>query len=69
MRTLACCVLLVCVIARAALVAGDPPQELSKLSLEELMRVEVTLVTRRPEPVGTSAAAISADATRSGVRA
>ena len=46
-------------------------QDLKRLSLEELMEIEVTLVTRQPEPVGTSAAGISVitrdDIRRSGV--
>jgi iron complex outermembrane receptor protein len=46
-------------------------QDLRRLSLEELMQIEVTLVTRQPEPVGTAAAAISVitrdDIRRSGV--
>lgn len=46
-------------------------QELRRLSLEELMKIEVTVVTRQPEPVGTAAAAVSVitrdDIRRSGV--
>ena len=47
------------------------PATLKKLTLEELMEVDVTLVTRTPEPVSTAAAAISVitaeDIRRSGV--
>ena len=46
-------------------------QNLKKLSLEQLMQIEVTLVTRQPEPLGTAAAAVSVitrdDIRRSGV--
>jgi iron complex outermembrane receptor protein len=65
------------VIAHAATAdastGGDAqdPQTFKKLSLEQLMEVDVTLVTRRPEPVSTAAAAISVitaeDIRRSGV--
>jgi len=34
-------------------------QDLRKLSIEELMEIDVTLATRQPEPLGTTAAAIS----------
>ncbi|CAN5874162.1 hypothetical protein BH18ACI5_BH18ACI5_22420 [soil metagenome] len=47
------------------------PQNLKRLSLEELLNVEVTLATRQPERVGAAAAAISVitreDIRRSGV--
>jgi iron complex outermembrane receptor protein len=33
--------------------------ELKRLSLEELMRIDVTTTSRQPEPIGTTAAAIS----------
>ncbi len=43
--------------------AADPrqpePQDLKRLSIEELMRIDVTIAGRRIEPVGTTAAAIS----------
>ncbi len=46
-------------------------QELKKLSLEELMLIDVTLVSRQPEPAGSAAAALSVvtgeDIRRSGV--
>jgi iron complex outermembrane receptor protein len=50
----------------------QPEQEaLRRLSIEELMRIDVTTATRQPEPVGTTAAAISVitgdDIRRSGV--
>jgi iron complex outermembrane receptor protein len=57
--------------AGAADGTAQDPQSLKKLSLEQLMDVDVTLVTRRPEPVSTAAAAISVitaeDIRRSGV--
>ena len=47
------------------------PQDLKRLSLEQLMEIEVTVVTREPAPAGTAAAAISVitrdDIRRSGV--
>ena len=48
-------------LANAGAAAGSQPdtQDLKKLSIEELMQVDVTLVTRQPEPIGTAAAAIS----------
>lgn len=47
------------------------PQNLKRLSIEELMQIDVTLATRQPEPIGTIAAAIDIitadDIRRSGV--
>jgi iron complex outermembrane receptor protein len=70
-------------LARAAVLAALLPatplpaatqpdaQDLKRLTLEELMQVDVTLVTRQPEPIGTAAAAVSIvtreDIRRSGV--
>jgi iron complex outermembrane recepter protein len=34
-------------------------EELKRLSIEELMRIDVTTTARRPQPIGTTAAAIS----------
>ena len=42
-----------------ALTTQPDEQELKKLSIEELMEIDVTLAARRPEPVGTAAAAVS----------
>lgn len=46
-------------------------QDLKRLSLEELLKIEVTVVTRQPEPAGTAAAAVVVvtrdDIRRSGV--
>src|SRR5688572_4939700 len=46
-------------------------QALKKLSIEELMEIDVTLATRRPEPIAVAAAAVSVitadDIRRSGV--
>ena len=53
------------------LLASQPAQDLKLLTIEELMRVDVTTAGRRPEPVGTTATAISVitgdDIRRSGV--
>ena len=47
------------------------PQDLKNLSLEQLMDIRVTVVTRQPEPIGTAAAAATVitgeDIRRSGV--
>jgi iron complex outermembrane receptor protein len=56
----------------AAGATGQPDQEdLKRLSIEELMRVDVTTAGRRAEPIGTTAAAVSVvtgeDIRRSGV--
>ena len=52
-------------------IAEASPAELKKLSLEELMDVDITSVSRRPEPLGQAAAAIQVisqdDIRRSGV--
>ena len=52
--------------------ASEPaPQDLKRLSIEQLMQIDVTLATRRPEPVATAPTAISVatgeDIRRSGV--
>ena len=48
------------VLTAAPALASQPgPQDLKALTIEELMRVDVTTAGRRPEPVGTTAAAIS----------
>jgi iron complex outermembrane receptor protein len=60
-------------VARAHAGHPDQPEQdsLRRLSIEELMRIDVTTATRQPEPVGTTAAAISVvtsdDIRRSGV--
>ncbi len=38
--------------------AGDDPDDLKKLSLEELMNVQITTVSRRPESLSESASAV-----------
>jgi iron complex outermembrane recepter protein len=48
----------------AALLGAFPPvsaaqDDLKRLSIEELMRIDVTTTSRQPQPVGTTAAAIS----------
>jgi len=51
--------------------AQNPPSDITKLSLEELLDIDVTSVSRRPEPLGQTAAAVtvitSEDIRRSGV--
>lgn len=50
--------------------AWAQPQDLKNLSIEELTRIDVTSVSRRPEPLASTAAAVSIvrneDITRSG---
>jgi len=46
-------------LARMASAAQPAPQDLKRLSIEQLMQIDVTLATRRPEPVATAATAIS----------
>ena len=64
-------VLLLIVGAHLPAAAQSPAQELKKLSIQELMDIRVTVATRRPEPVGSVAAAVtvitSDDIRRSGV--
>lgn len=59
-----------CIVLSQAAVTPNT-QDLRRLSLQELMQVEVTVVTRQPEPLGTAAAAVSVitreDIRRSGV--
>ena len=48
----------------AALLGAFPPEaaaqdDLKRLSIEELMRIDVTTTSRQPQPIGTTAAAIS----------
>ena len=53
--TTLCAVALLSLVARAASAQND----LKRLSIEELMRIDVTTTSRQPQPVGTAAAAIS----------
>src|SRR5689334_4212296 len=50
---------------------GADPQDLKRLSIEELMQVDITLASRQEAPVGAAAAAVSVitneDIRRSGV--
>ncbi|HYD49580.1 MAG TPA: TonB-dependent receptor plug domain-containing protein, partial [Terriglobales bacterium] len=57
MPVASCGVLLL--LAMTALPAGAVQRELTELSLEELMDVEVTSVSKRPEPRSEAAAAIA----------
>ena len=60
-----------CLLLGATAVHAQTTPPLRGLSLEELMQVEVTVVTRQPEPLGRAAAAVSVitrdDIRRSGV--
>ena len=47
------------VLFTQAVQAADPPLNLTRLSLEELMTIEVTLASRKPEKLSTATAAIS----------
>ncbi len=72
MRQLAVVVTLVlCVAAAASAQSQTNAQDLRRLSLEQLMQIDVVLVARQPEPAGTAAAAVSVvtrdDIRRSGV--
>jgi iron complex outermembrane receptor protein len=76
MRARVCLLSVLCACAiTSAFAAPEPRQpdqeQLKLLSLEELMRIDVTTATRRAEPVGETAAAISVitgdDIRRSGV--
>src|SRR5688500_17308943 len=65
-------VLALLLVAGVRTAAAQPlPQDLKKLSLNELMDIRVTVVTRQPEAVGAAAAAVSVitrdDIRRSGV--
>jgi iron complex outermembrane receptor protein len=57
------CLGLVAFMTSADLMAQElaraQPQDLKKLSIEELTRVDVTSVSRRPEPLSRTAAAVS----------
>jgi iron complex outermembrane recepter protein len=70
MRTLVCLYLLL-ILAEARGFAQTNPQNLKKLSLEDLMKIDVTTVARRPEPLDRTPAAITVitaeDIRRSGV--
>jgi iron complex outermembrane receptor protein len=60
------------VVPALTLAASEPtPQDLKRLSIEQLMRIDVTLATRCPEPMATAPTVISVvtgeDIRRSGV--
>ena len=65
------CVLLFLAAAPTALLAQNPPLDVTRLSLEDLLDIDVTTVARRPEALGQTAAAITVitgeDIRRSGV--
>ena len=71
MRRLGCVFLLLIVIKSVHVSQNAPETEFKKLTLEELMDVNVTSVSRRAEPLGRTAAAItvitSEDIRRTGV--
>ena len=53
-----------CTVLLAAALLGAFPEaaaqdDLKRLSIEELMRIDVTTTSRQPQPIGTTAAAIS----------
>ncbi len=50
------CALITPTVAQAS---QPEPQDLKRLSIEELMQIDVTATARRAEPVGTTAAAVS----------
>ena len=57
------CALLFCGISQAAgeepiLLAGNLPKDLTRLSLEQLMDIEVTSVSKKPEKIAKAAAAV-----------
>src|SRR5688572_4561891 len=59
-RVLAASALAMAVLTSAAVAAEQPDQEdLKRLSIEQLMRIDVTTMGRREQPVGETAAAIS----------
>src|SRR5687768_14294798 len=59
-RVLAASALAMAVLTSAAVAAAQPDQEdLKRLSIEQLMLIDVTTAGRRAEPVGTTAAAVS----------
>src|SRR5438105_15668800 len=51
--------LLLLAAAPGAMLAQNPPSDITKLSLEELLDIDVTSVSRRPEPLGQTAAAVT----------
>src|SRR5262245_36916893 len=66
------CICLFLLLAAAPYaIAQNPLPDITKLSIEELMDIDVTSVARRPEPLGQTAAAITVitgeDIRRSGV--
>src|SRR5215510_11763269 len=58
MRALVCLYLLL-IVTEARGFAQTNPQNLKKLSLEELMKIDVTTVARKPEPLDRTPAAIT----------
>jgi len=65
------CAALLCALPAVAAAQDTLAQDLKRLSLEELLNIEVTVVTRQPEPVRAAAASVSVitneDLRRSGV--
>src|SRR5882672_6206555 len=50
---------LLLLLPRQAMSAEPGPQDLKRLSIEQLMQIDVTLAARRPEPIATAPTAIS----------
>jgi iron complex outermembrane receptor protein len=50
---------LVVALARSSAAAQPAAQDLKRMSIEQLMQIDVTLATRRPEPVSSAPTAIS----------
>src|SRR5258705_5849311 len=51
---------LLLLLPRQAMSSSEPgPQDLKRLSIEQLMQIDVTLAARRPEPIATAPTAIS----------
>src|SRR6266850_7160651 len=46
-------------LPRQAMSSEPGPQDLKRLSIEQLMQIDVTLAARRPEPIATAPTAIS----------
>ncbi len=48
-----------CLLSRAAAAQPSSAQDLKRLSIEQLMQIDVTLAARRPEPIASAPTAIS----------
>jgi len=59
MQTRLISLVLVLVVVPALRASAQGPQDLKRLSIEQLMQIDVTLATRTPEPLATAPTAIS----------